>query len=116
MRMLLYRVDEEAAEVDVADDAEAIGGILGTGEQGRMTVRMLRICILHDPEGGRAGRPLNRMLGRTPLYGDFLVCGIDWDDKGSMWAVALDEEQVQVVRDVIFDRLPTDADAGGGPL
>ena len=64
------------------------------------------ICVIHDADGKAAGKKLNRLLGKTPLYGDFLVCGIAWDDDGVTDAVALTNQQVNLVKNVIFDRIP----------
>lgn len=106
MRMLLYQPGEAPVERDVAADQDQLTELLGTSQYEWMTVRFLQICVIHDADGKAAGKKLNRLLGKTPLYGDFLVCGIAWDDDGVTDAVALTNQQVNLVKNVIFDRIP----------
>lgn len=106
MRMLLYRPGKEPSEVEIEPNVEALSQVLGTEQYEWMTVRMLKLCVIHDPEGKASGHAVNRLLGMTPIYGDFLVCGIDWSDEGDTWPVGLVDKQVQLVTEVIFNKFP----------
>ena len=110
MRMLLYRPGMEPIEQDVEASVESISPVLGTDQYEWMTVRMLMLCVIHDPHGKDEGKGLNRLLGTTPLYGDFLVCGIDWDKDGNTFATALDDKCIGMVKSIIFNKFPTEDD------
>lgn len=109
MRMLLYKVGEEPteAEVEVSD----LPAYLGTDQYEWMTVRILTFCVIHDPEGKQKGKPLNRVLGKTKLYGDFLVCGLDWDDDGNTDAISISDGLIGLMKSTIFNRFPSPEEA-----
>lgn len=106
MRMLLYQPGEDPIETDVEASVESLAPVLGTDQYEWMTVRMLMFCVIHDPYGKDGGKALNRMLGTTPLYGDFLVCGIDWDKDGNTFATPLDDRKIELLKNVIFNKFP----------
>ena len=110
MRMLLYRPGNDPQEVDVDASVEALTPVLGTDQYEWMTVRMLGFCVIHDPGGKEAGKPLNRLLGMTPIYGDFLVCGITWDNDGNTSATPIDLRLRQLLIKTIFNKIPTSDD------
>lgn len=110
MRMLLYQPGKEPVEKDVEPNVESFSPILGTDQYEWMTVRMLMLCVIHDPAGKQAGGQLNRLLGTTPIYGDFLVCGIDWDQDGNTFATPIDDKRIGLLKSVIFNKIPTEAD------
>lgn len=110
MRMLLYRPGNDPQEVDVDASVEALTPVLGTDQYEWMTVRMLGFCVIHDPEGKEAGKLLNRLLGMTPIYGDFLVCGITWDNDGNTSATPIDLRLRQLLIKTIFNKIPTSDD------
>lgn len=106
MRMLLYKPGCDPQEVDVKASELELSAIVGTREYEWMTVRMLGICVIHDSGGKAAGKKLNRMLGMTPIYGDFLVCGITWDNDGNTSAISLADKQVALLKDIVFNKFP----------
>ena len=110
MRMLLYRPESEPIEQDVDASVDSITPVIGTDQYEWMTVRMLMLCIIHDPNGKDKGMRLNRILGTTPIYGDFLVCGIDWDKDGNTFATPLDDQRIGLLKNVIFNKIPTEGD------
>ena len=110
MKMLLYRPGEKPVETDVEASVESLAQVLGTDQYEWMTVRMLGFCVIHDPDGKAEGKPLNRLLGMTPLYGDFLVCGIDWDDNGNTRATPISVRLRSLLIDTIFNKIPTTDD------
>ncbi len=110
MRMLLYRPGNGPEELDVDASVEALTPVLGTDQYEWMTVRLLGFCVIHDPEGKASGKPLNRMLGMTPIYGDFLVCGIEWDDDGNTRATPVSLRLRQLLMHTVFNKIPTSDD------
>lgn len=107
MRMLLYQPGCDARAVDVEAEVPALAEVLGTEQYEWMTVRLLSFCVIHDPDGRAAGKPLNRMLGKTPIFGDFLVCGIEWDDNGVTKAISLTPRQMGLLTNTVFNKFPT---------
>lgn len=108
--MMLYKVGEEPAFVDVKvpDDLESI---VGTDQYEWMTVRILTFCIIHDAEGREHGKPLNRVMGKTKLYGDFLVSGLTWDDDGNTEVISISDGLASLMRGTIFNKMPSPEEA-----
>lgn len=110
MKMLLYRPGMGPSEVNVEPSVESIAPFVGTDQYEWMTVRMLGFCVIHNPEGKATGGPLNRMLGKTPLFGDFLVCGIAWDDEGNTRATPVSVRLRKLLVETIFNKFPQSDD------
>lgn len=111
MKMLLYKPGCDPTTCDVEASVEALTPVLGTDQYEWMTVRMLHFCVIHDPEAKDKGLPLNRVLGQTPIYGDFLVCGLDWDEEGNSKVLPVNLGLRRLLVETIFNKFP-DEDGG----
>lgn len=102
MRTLLYRVGREPidCEAEIADFAS----IIGAPEIGWTTVRLLKIGIVHDVRDKDSGKPVCQVLGTTPIYGDFLVTCIDWDDDGTTEATSITDGFASMVKHMVFTK------------
>lgn len=102
MRTLLYRVGQEPVdcEAEIAD----FGSIIDAPEIAWMTVHLLKIGIVYDACGKAGGKPVCQVLGTTPIYGDFLVTCIDWDDDGITEATPITDGFAAMVKHMVFDK------------
>lgn len=113
MRTLLYRVGEEPVfkEVEKADFAS----VIDAPELEWMTVRFLKMCIICDARGEASGKPVCQVLGKTPIYGDFLVTCVDWDDDGNTWETSVTDGFASMIQHMIFSKTyGKDAGKGSG--
>ena len=101
MRTLLYRVGQEPVffDAEIAD----FPAVIGAPEIEWMTVRFLKICIVRDSRGAESGKPVCQVLGKTPIYGDFLVTCIDWDDDGNTEATPMTDGFASMVKHMLFN-------------
>ena len=101
MRTLLYRVGQEPVfyEAEIDDFAS----VIDAPELDWMTVRFLKVCIVRDARDKDSGKPVCQVLGKTPIYGDFLVTCVDWDDDGNTWATSVDNGFAAMVQHMLFN-------------
>ena len=99
MKTLLYRVGQEPidCEAEIAD----FPAVIGAPEIEWMTVRFLKLCIVRDSRNAESGKPVCRVLGKTPIYGDFLVTCIDWDDEGNTEATSITDGFASMAKHMI---------------
>ena len=101
MRTLLYRVGQEPVDYDV--EIPDFSAAIGAPEIEWMTVRFLKLCIVRDSRGEKSGKPVCQVLGKTPIYGDFLVTCIDWDDDGNTEATPMTDGFASMVKHMLFN-------------
>lgn len=102
MRTLLYRVGQEP--VDCEAEAADFASVIGAPEIEWMTVRLLKMCIVRDARDKESGKPVCQVLGTTPIYGDFLVTCIDWDDNGTTEITPITDGFASMVRHMVFNK------------
>ena len=101
MRTLLYRVGQEPVDYDA--EIPDFAAVIGAPEIEWMTVRFLKLCIVRDSRGADSGKPVCQVLGKTPIYGDFLVTLMDWDDEGNTWASPINDGFASMVKHMLFN-------------
>ncbi len=101
MRTLVYRVGQEPIDYDA--EIEEFAHVIGAPEIEWMTVRLLKLCIVRDARDKDSGKPVCQVLGKTPIYGDFLVTCVDWDDEGNTWAIPVTDGFASMVRHMLFN-------------
>ena len=101
MRTLLYRVGQEPVDFDA--EIPDFPAAIGAPEIEWMTVRFLKLCIVRDSRGEESGKPVRQVLGKTPIYGDFLVTCIDWDDDGNTEVTPMNDGFASMVKHMLFN-------------
>lgn len=102
MRTLLYRVGQEPVFHEA--EKEEFATIIDAPELEWMTVRFLKMCVICDARGVESGKPVCQTLGKTPIYGDFIVTCVDWDDDGNTWETDVNEGFAAMIRHMVFNK------------
>jgi hypothetical protein len=102
MRTLLYRVGQEPVFHEA--EKEEFATIIDAPELEWMTVRFLKMCVICDARGVESGKPVCQTLGKTPIYGDFIVTCVDWDDDGNTWETDVNDGFAAMIRHMIFNK------------